>query len=134
MLADPEDEDCSVEYEGLFINIRKVYEQSITRCMFQFLKRNWNVPLVLWYWFTGTHFLQTDPTCFEFQQLDQFTICISLWHLRSHGNKPPSDRSNNFMFLRLKIYWNRQVFGLIGTLEIWMKPEMLHQQASSSKF
>ena len=38
--ADPEDDDCSLEYEGLFINIRKVYDQSITRCMFQFLKRN----------------------------------------------------------------------------------------------
>ena len=54
--ADPEDDDCSVEYEGLFINIRKVYDQSITRCMFQFLKRNWNMLLVHWFWFTGTHF------------------------------------------------------------------------------
>ena len=40
MLADPEDEDCSVEYEGLFISIRKVYDQSIIRRMFHFLKRN----------------------------------------------------------------------------------------------
>ena len=59
MLADPQDEDCSVEHEGLFITIRKVYDQSLTRCMFQFLKRNWKMLLVhwFWFWFTGTYFL-----------------------------------------------------------------------------
>ena len=55
-LADPEDEDYSVEYEGLFMSIRKVYDQSITRCIFQFLKRNWNMLLGHWFWFTGKHF------------------------------------------------------------------------------
>ena len=48
-LADPEDEDCSADYKGLFINIREVYDRSITRCMFQFLKRNWNMLLVHWF-------------------------------------------------------------------------------------
>ena len=47
--ADPEDDDCSLEYEGLFKSIRKVYDQSITRCMFQCLKRNWNMVLVHWH-------------------------------------------------------------------------------------
>ena len=35
------------------------------------------------------------------------------------------NKSNNCVFLYLKIYWNRQVFDLICTLGIWMKPETL---------
>ena len=44
------------------------------------------------------------------------------------------NRSNNSVFLLLKIYWNRQVFDLIRASGIWMKPETLCHQASSSKF
>ena len=44
------------------------------------------------------------------------------------------NRSNNSVFLYLKIYWNRQVFCLIRSSGIWMKPKMLRHQASSSKF
>ena len=44
------------------------------------------------------------------------------------------NKSNNSVFLRLKIYWNLQAFDLICTPGIWMKPEMLRDQASSSKF
>ena len=44
------------------------------------------------------------------------------------------NRSNNSVFLYLKIYWNRQVFDLIRASGIWMKPETLRHQASSSKF
>ena len=44
------------------------------------------------------------------------------------------NRSNNSMFLYLKIYWNQQVFDLIRASGIWMKPETLRHQASSSKF
>ena len=32
-------------------------------------------------------------------------------------------KSNNSVFLYLKIYWNRQVFDLIRASGIWMKPE-----------
>ena len=42
--------------------------------------------------------------------------------------------SNNSVFLRLKIYWNRQVFDLIRASGILMKPETLRHQASSLKF
>ena len=44
------------------------------------------------------------------------------------------NRSNNSVFLYLKIYWNRQVLDFIRFSGIWMKPEMLRHQASSSKF
>ena len=44
------------------------------------------------------------------------------------------NRSNNCVFLCLKIYWNRQVFDLISSSGIWMKPKTLHYQVSSSKF
>ena len=37
------------------------------------------------------------------------------------------NRSNNSMFLCLKIYWNRQVFDFICASGIWMKPETLCQ-------
>ena len=43
------------------------------------------------------------------------------------------NRSNNSVFLYLKIYWNRQVFDLIRASGIWMKLEMLRHQAPSSK-
>ena len=43
------------------------------------------------------------------------------------------NRSNNSVFLYSKIYWNRQVFDLIHASGIWMKPEALRHQASSSK-
>ena len=33
------------------------------------------------------------------------------------------NRSNNSMFLRLKIYWNRQVFDLIRATRIWINPK-----------
>ena len=44
------------------------------------------------------------------------------------------NRSNNCVLLCLKIYWNRQVFDLISSSGIWMKPKTLHYQVSSSKF
>ena len=44
------------------------------------------------------------------------------------------NRSHDSMFLYLKIYWNRQVLDFIRESRIWMKPEMLRNQASSSKF
>ena len=44
------------------------------------------------------------------------------------------NRSNNSVFLYLKIFWNRQVSDLIRASEIWMKPETLRYQVSSSKF
>ena len=44
------------------------------------------------------------------------------------------NRSNKYMFLYWKIYWNQQVFDLIRASRIWMKPETLCHQASSSKF
>ena len=34
------------------------------------------------------------------------------------------NRSNNSVFLYLKIYWNRQVFDLIRASGIWMKPKL----------
>ena len=44
------------------------------------------------------------------------------------------NRSNNSVFLYLKIYWNPQDFDLILASEIWMKLETLRHQATSSKF
>ena len=44
------------------------------------------------------------------------------------------NRSNNSVFLYLKIYWKRQVFDLIRASWNWMKPETLCHQTSSSKF
>ena len=44
------------------------------------------------------------------------------------------NRSKNSVFLRLKIYRNRQVFDLIRTSGIWMKPVMLRHQDSPWKF
>ena len=41
------------------------------------------------------------------------------------------NRSNNSVFLYLKIYWNWQVFDLICISGIWMKPETLCHQVSS---
>ena len=49
---------------------------------------------------------------------------------RSYNTK----RSNNSVFLYLKIYWNQQVFDLIRASGIWMKPKTLCYQATSSKF
>ena len=43
-------------------------------------------------------------------------------------------RTNNSVFLYLKIYGSRQVFDLIHASEVSMKPETLRHQASSSKF
>ena len=44
------------------------------------------------------------------------------------------NRSNNSVFLHLKIYWNRQACDFIRASGIWMKSEMLRHQASFSKF
>ena len=54
-------------------------------------------------------------------------------HLYCHG-VIILNRSSNFVFLYLKIYWNRQVFDLIRASGIWMKPETLRHQAYSSEF
>ena len=54
--------------------------------------------------------------------------------IKSEHGDMKLNRSNNSIFLRLKIYWNRQVFDLIHASGIWMKSEKLHHQASSSKF
>ena len=73
-----------------------------------------------------------------FIDFDRLIICIHF------GNcKPPVslkhgaiilNRSNNSVFLRLEIYWNRQLSDLIRASGIWMKLETLRHQASSSKF
>ena len=44
------------------------------------------------------------------------------------------NRSNNSVFLYLKVYSNRQALDFIRFSGIWMKPEMLRHQVSSSKF
>ena len=44
------------------------------------------------------------------------------------------NRSNNSVFVRLKIYWNWQASDLIRASGIWMKLEMLRYQVSPSKF
>ena len=55
-------------------------------------------------------------------------VCYELCHKDTMLN-----RSRNSVFLCLKIYWNRQVFDLIRASGIWMRPETLRHQASSSK-
>ena len=42
-------------------------------------------------------------------------------------------RSNNSVFLQMKIYRNRQAFDLIHFSDIWMKPETPRYQVSSYK-
>ena len=54
--------------------------------------------------------------------------------IKSEHGEIKLKRSNNCIFLRLKIYWNRQVFDLIHASGIWMKSEKFRHQASSSKF
>ena len=78
-----------------------------------------------WKNFKNTFFLEQLHGCF----------CATLANMNNlnHGDII-LNRSNNSVFLRLKIYWNRQVFDLIRTSGIWMKPETLRHQASSSKF
>ena len=59
---------------------------------------------------------------------------IVSYSISSHHGVIILSRSNNSVFLYLKVYWNREVFDLICASGIWMKPEMLRYQASSSKF
>ena len=93
--------------------------------------------LPIFYWLFVTylpHFFPKYSFCSLFNELLLCQKRSAKFELLFHHGDIILNRSNNSVFLRLKIYWNRQTFDLIRASGIWVKPETLRYQASSSKF
>ena len=85
---------------------------------------------------SGLYFSMQSDKIWKSKILNNFEKIHRLFisNLKSDHGVIILNRSNNSVFLYLKIYWNWQVFDLIRASGIRMKPETFRHQASSSKF